>query len=196
MESPPSRIGDRERQQARDALMAAYGEGRLTLEEYEDRVAAVLDARFAHDLEPLFADLPAEHLPAPLARPSPPAVPAPPPTPAQATRGGAVGKGLGGLVAAVLVVAALVGIGAIPPDSLSVFGSAVEVVDEGEEVRVLSVFGSTEVVVPPGARVDADVIAVFGSRDCDVCGRGDGEPVRVRGLALFGSVEIVERDAG
>lgn len=53
------RASDSERQAIADRLNAAVGEGRLTLEEFSDRVGSAYAARTHGELEPLVADLPA-----------------------------------------------------------------------------------------------------------------------------------------
>ncbi|MBA3338538.1 MAG: DUF1707 domain-containing protein [Geodermatophilaceae bacterium] len=55
---PEVRIGDREREQAVAHLGRAFGEGRLELVEYDQRVASAYSARTASDLLLLTADLP------------------------------------------------------------------------------------------------------------------------------------------
>ena len=55
---PELRIGDREREQAVEHLGKAFGEGRLELAEYDERVAAAYNAKTASDLLHLTADLP------------------------------------------------------------------------------------------------------------------------------------------
>ena len=57
---PPSRIrlSDAEREAAAQRLHVAASEGRLTLAEVDERLAAVYRSATAADLEPLFADLP------------------------------------------------------------------------------------------------------------------------------------------
>jgi len=57
--TPPAvRIGDREREQAVAHLGRAFGEGRLDLNEYDERVASACSAETASDLLHLTADLP------------------------------------------------------------------------------------------------------------------------------------------
>lgn len=53
------RLSDADRERAVERLNDAVAEGRLTLSEFEERMAAVLAARTAADLEPHLADLPA-----------------------------------------------------------------------------------------------------------------------------------------
>jgi hypothetical protein len=53
-----ARASDAERERTVSALGAAAGEGRLTLEEADERIAAALGARFGDELDALTADLP------------------------------------------------------------------------------------------------------------------------------------------
>jgi hypothetical protein len=62
--SPQVLASDTERERAANLLGEATGEGRLTLAEYSDRVAAVYASRTRADLEPLLADLPQTASPA------------------------------------------------------------------------------------------------------------------------------------
>jgi hypothetical protein len=52
------RIGDRERDDAAEALGDHFAAGRLSREEYDDRLALVFGARTWSDLTPIFGDLP------------------------------------------------------------------------------------------------------------------------------------------
>ena len=63
MDSRPSqktqlRIGDAERDRAAAALGDHFAAGRLSNEEFEQRMEQAIKARFNDDLEPLFVDLP------------------------------------------------------------------------------------------------------------------------------------------
>ena len=55
----PQRIGDAERDRAADYLREHMSVGRLSQDEFDERISAALQARTAADLEPLFSDLPA-----------------------------------------------------------------------------------------------------------------------------------------
>jgi hypothetical protein len=58
---PPTgalRCSDGEREQTSAVLHAAAGEGRLSLEEVEERLAKIYSARFRHELDAVTADLP------------------------------------------------------------------------------------------------------------------------------------------
>ncbi len=58
-EPDPLRISNDDRQQFADRLRSAYGEGRITEQELEDRLQAVYEARFESDLVAVTNDLPA-----------------------------------------------------------------------------------------------------------------------------------------
>lgn len=72
------RVGTAERESAVKVLSEHMSEGRLSLEEYEERMSAALEARTRADLKVLFTDLPAPY-PWFMAPPSPlvPALPPP-----------------------------------------------------------------------------------------------------------------------
>ena len=55
---PPIRIGHQEREDSVRALAEHYAQGRLTGEEYEERIALAWDAQVASQLQELFTDLP------------------------------------------------------------------------------------------------------------------------------------------
>ena len=54
----PQRIGDAERDNAAELLREHMAQGRLTAEEFDERIGAALTAKVASDLDPLFSDLP------------------------------------------------------------------------------------------------------------------------------------------
>jgi hypothetical protein len=58
----PIRASDRERDSVVDVLRDAYTDGRLTLDEFEERMAAAYAAKTWTDLRQLTGDLPAEPL--------------------------------------------------------------------------------------------------------------------------------------
>lgn len=62
MTQPPPgiRISDADRERAAARLQQASAEGRITLDELEERLAVVYAARYAADLLPPFADLPGD----------------------------------------------------------------------------------------------------------------------------------------
>jgi hypothetical protein len=59
---PGIRISDADRERAAARLQQALAEGRITLDELEERLTVVYAARYAADLLPPFADLPGDHV--------------------------------------------------------------------------------------------------------------------------------------
>jgi hypothetical protein len=57
-EPPHLRMSDADREAVSERLRRAVGEGRLTLDEFEERVSGVLAARTFAEVEPYVADLP------------------------------------------------------------------------------------------------------------------------------------------
>jgi hypothetical protein len=68
------RAADADRDRVVEFLNGAYSEGRLTKDEYDERLGQALSARTYGDLDPLIMDLPAAH--EPIAPPAPPGPPA------------------------------------------------------------------------------------------------------------------------
>ncbi len=62
MTDRPIRASDKEREGVVDVLRDAYTDGRLTLEEFEDRMAAAYASKTWDDLRELTADLPVQPL--------------------------------------------------------------------------------------------------------------------------------------
>ncbi|GHF83919.1 hypothetical protein FHX82_005734 [Amycolatopsis bartoniae] len=58
------RCSDAERERTSAHLQAAAGEGRLAMDEVEDRLARTYAARYRHELEAITADLPRDATPA------------------------------------------------------------------------------------------------------------------------------------
>ena len=65
---PDLRVSQDERDEVVALLAGHYADGRITVEEYEERVEAALAARTGRDLEPLLEDLPAADPPPARAR--------------------------------------------------------------------------------------------------------------------------------
>jgi hypothetical protein len=62
---PELRMSDADRERVTERLHTAFGEGRITQEEFEQRLNGVLSARVFSEIEPLVADLPGTAPPAP-----------------------------------------------------------------------------------------------------------------------------------
>lgn len=177
-ETPEPRVSDAERELVVDRLRAACGDGRLSLEEFTDRVGEVYQSRTTGDLERLTGDLPA--------------VPEPPPP---------------GLRSTARVVGVLSGARrsgpwrpAHPTQVVAVLGSCqidLTGVDLEPETHIVAtaVLGGIEVLVPEGVGVDFGGFAFLGGRDDKTSGprRPGGPIVRVDGYAFLGGVTVRTR---
>jgi hypothetical protein len=185
------RASDAERNQAIDQLRAAYVEGRLDQEEFDERSSAALQARTIGQLERLFHDLPASyrhaapsyqaHSPAPVVRPSP---------------------GGGNRVAiAIMSGVDRKGSWQVPVDStafalmggiqLDLRGAILS--GQVTTINAVAIMGGIEIIVPPGIRVESSGFGFMGGWDNrarnDQMGP-DAPLLRVRGVAFMGGVDI------
>jgi len=177
-EAPDPLVSDEDRELVVDRLRAACGEGRLSLEEFTDRVGDVYRARTAGELERLTGDLPA--------------VPEPPEPGIRPSR----------WVVGVLSGARRSGPWrpAQPTRVVAVLGSCridLTRVDLEPETHIVAtaVLGGIEVLVPEGVGVDFGGFAFLGGRDDKTTAhRGPGAPiVRVDGFAFLGGVTVRTR---
>ncbi|MCW0213464.1 MAG: DUF1707 domain-containing protein [Pseudonocardia sp.] len=188
---PGMRVSDRERGETEEWLRTAMGDGRLTLDEFEERAARCWAARTRADLDVLTEDLPR---PGAVVSPTVGAAPAPVPTGGR-TLGQRIGSKLGSLL---VLGAGVVAVGAVATsaDGGAIFSSrVVQVADDATTVQVGALFGSTKVVVPDGVAVRSSGVMVFGSTDCDqACSSPAGARVlTVETRGAFGSVDILTR---
>lgn len=180
------RASDADRDKYAAVLQEGYAQGRLTREEYEDRLDACMRAKTYGDLKPLIADLPASNLP--VVRPAADVVPAyRSSAPMIAIFSGVERKGIWELDDDNVAVA--------------VFGS-VEIdlrqatIHPGRnEIKAFAVLGSVEIIVEPGTLVDCSGIGILGdfSGTKNTASSPDAPLIRVTGLALLGSVAVKEK---
>lgn len=180
------RASDADRDQYASVLQDAYAQGRLTRDEYDERLDACMRAKTYGELSPLVADLPPANLP--VVRPAADVVPASRPSAAMiAIFSGVERKGIWELTDDNV--------------ALAVFGS-VEIdlrqatIPAGEsEIRAFAILGSVEIIVEPGTLVDCSGIGILGdfSGTKNVPPRPDSPLIRVTGLALLGSVTVKEK---
>lgn len=180
------RIGDAERWAVDARLQHAVGEGRLTLEEYEERVGDVWRARTRNDLDLAVRDLP---------------VPAPAPAPAPLAGPPRVWPhGLARTRRAIAVMSGDTLRGPVVPgqqlQAWAVMGGAVVDLRDQElpaqvHVQAVAVMGGVEVLVPRGVTVRLAGMAVMGGRDVRIDPPRPGAPVvTVDGYALMGGIEV------
>jgi hypothetical protein len=184
--SPGIRISDADRERAAARLRQALAEGRITLDELEERLAVVYAARYAGDLLPPFADLPGDDV-----VPVRPAAPAPP----SADRPLILRTGMGSLRRS--------GPWTVPSRIRvqSVMGSVILDFCDTEVPPVVDVTlelgaGSARLLLPDGASADVDgMVSGMGTVRSKVASTPvPGRPhFRVHGRSAMGSVTVRHR---
>ena len=188
-ESGPSghRIADADRDRVVALLRLHCTEGRITLDEFSDRVGEVYEARTADDLDGVVRDLPVPWS----SSAHPPGSPAPAPRTRKAVK----------WMVAVFGDSTRRGRFTLDDESAAVaaFGDCTldlsEAMIEGPNplVTAVAVFGDVTIIVPDGIEVDLEGLAIFGDKRCTT---GDTPPVPgspvvlVRAFALFGDVRV------
>jgi hypothetical protein len=197
-EHDPSRlrISDSERHQVAEVLREAAGEGRIDLEELDQRLEATYAARTYADLAPITLDLPARATsglpidPAPAASPSPVVAGGPTEEKHLAILGGLERKGVW-TVPARLTVSCFMG--GADLDLRRAQFAAPEVV-----ITINAVMGGADIKVNPQTQVIMEGTGIMGGYS----GPADSSPleldanspvVRIRGFALMGGVSVSRR---
>ncbi|VXC01825.1 DUF1707 SHOCT-like domain-containing protein [Nocardioides sp. AX2bis] len=186
------RIGDADRQRVAEVLRDAAGEGRIGLDELEERLEATWGATVYADLVPIVVDLPGG-----LAATGTAAVPSAA-VPSAAVRHDlslAVmsGQDRRGVWEVGETHTALALMGGVVLDLREAVLSARETT-----IHAYAVMGGVEVVVNAGTRVSVEGFGVMGGfeqqRDTVAPVLGPDSPlVRVKGLALMGGVTVVRK---
>ncbi|PVG81640.1 hypothetical protein DDE18_16720 [Nocardioides gansuensis] len=187
------RISDADRHKVAEILREAAGEGRLDLDELDERLEATFAARTYADLVPITADLPV--------RPGPhaPAVSVPPPVPAGSARRYETslaimsGHDRKGVWEVGTHYNALALMGGITIDLREAIFTSPEVV-----INASAVMGGVDVVVNARTRVAVDGVGIMGAFEearSRVLPAFDAHSplVRVRGLALMAGVTVVRK---
>ncbi len=193
-QAPVIRVSDADRDQVAQALQAAFAEGRLDDDEFDERMRAALTARVSTDLEKLTADLPAT-----AARPAPALVTGEP-TPAGRAPGrwamaykNSVRRGGRWRVPARFTTAVYKGGGWIDLRAAELTSPETTVLAWAYKSRI-------DVLVPPGVRVELDGFGVSKGwsehEDTERLLPRDAPLVRVVGLAYKGTVEVSTRPPG
>jgi Domain of unknown function (DUF1707)/Cell wall-active antibiotics response 4TMS YvqF len=179
--TPAIRASDAEREAAVTRLQTAGGEGRLALEELAERLDRALAATTRDELEALTRDLPRER---------------PEPQPAAKSRrwvvgilGGGTQKGRWRIASHCTVVNVLGGA------DLDLTGAVVE--GPETEIRVFSLLGGSDIVVPDGVHVELSGFALLGGNDLKLEDRPPPPPaapvVRVRAWSILGGTDVKRR---
>lgn len=174
------RITQEQRQQTLERLRNAAADGLLTLDEFGDRTARALAASTNGDLAPIVVDLPAPQQVVP---------------PEKKSRGVIVGIFGGGdrkgrwRVPQRCLVINVFGGGDLDLREATVTGRTTQ-------ITVLSLFGGSDIYVPPVVDVDAGGFAIFGDNDVDLAGLKPevGAPLlRINSYSLFGGTDVSVR---
>ncbi|MBT2479421.1 DUF1707 and DUF2154 domain-containing protein [Streptomyces sp. ISL-94] len=194
---PELRASDADRDRVVERLRDAVAEGRLDMEEFEERLEAAYKSRTYAELEPLTRDLPAAPMPmsAPVA--------------ASASASGS-GSGwparIGGTGTSATAVAVMSGFQrkghwTVPArfDAVAFWGGGELDLREANfaqrevVINCVAIMGGIQITVPPGVEVDVRGFGLMGAFD-QADGPGPAQPgaprVVVTGFAFWGGVEI------
>lgn len=193
------RASDNDRERYAQLLHTAMGEGRITMNELEERLGTVYAAKTVGELEPVVADLPQAGTPA--------AVPSAQPAPAGANL---PERRIGGTPGSTMSVAIMAGTErkgswVVPPQHTSfAFWGGVEIdlrkarfAEAHSTITAIAVMGGIDIIVPDDIHVEVTGIGIMGGFDSRTRNGADedaalpGAPrVRVNGFAFWGGVEV------
>ena len=192
------RISDDDRHQVAEVLREAAGQGRIDLDELDERLEATYAARTYADLVPITVDLPTQPLSQLPTRPASAEHPSPvvPGGPAEAKHlailGGLERKGVWTVPRQLTVTCFM---GGADLDLRRARFAGPEVV-----ITINAVMGGADIKVNPQTHVIMEGTAIFGGysgpNDDGAPELGDGSPiVRIRGFALMGGVNVSRKPA-
>lgn len=169
------RISDSDRKRVIDHLQVATRDGRLDLDEFQERAKLAYAARYETDLAPLTADLPAFTTEASVSATKPKR------RWLLSVMGGAERRGRWD-----------------PGDhtiAISIMGGQdldlTQVVATEVSITAFTLMGGTEIIVPKGATVDLSGFIVMGATENSTQGPGDSPMrVRIRSYGAMGGLEV------
>lgn len=184
------RASDADRERVANVLREAAGDGRLTMDELDERLDAVYAAKTYAELEPITHDLPgagASHVPAP----APSAVADPTRFGAEPSSGGAVAI-LGGF--------SRKGEWVVPKHFtafLFMGGGEIDLrearfEDREVNINIVAIMGGCEITVPEDANVRVTGVGIMGAFEHSEPGGGspDGPVITISGVAFMGGVDV------
>ncbi|MFD9407743.1 DUF1707 domain-containing protein [Streptomyces sp. NPDC059989] len=193
---PELRASDADRDRVVERLRDAVAEGRLDMEEFEERLEAAYKSRTYAELEPLTRDLPAEPMP----------MPASSPVPAAFVSGSAWPARIGGTGTSATAVAVMSGFQrkgrwTVPArfDAVAFWGGGELDLREADfaqrevVINCVAIMGGIQITVPPGVEVDVrgfGLMGAFDQRDSPGPAQPGAPRVVVTGFAFWGGVEI------
>ncbi|MFR9790969.1 DUF1707 domain-containing protein [Streptomyces sp. MB22_4] len=195
---PELRASDADRERVAEVLRDALAEGRLDMDEFEERLEATYRARTYGELAPITRDLPAGTAPAPVSFAKEPA--------AQSGWSSRVVGGEGSSAGGVAILSGFERKGrwTMPKrfNCLALLGGAdidlrdADFADHEVEINVVAVMGGVQVTVPPGVEVVVRGVGVMGAFEHP---RDEGPPepgaprVVIGGFALWGGVGVTRK---
>jgi hypothetical protein len=176
------RVSDADRERVAERLRDAAGEGRLTIEELDERVELAYGARTGTDLAPLTADLPepAAGEAAPVRRGA-----------GKARRWIVAVMGGGNLRGRWLAGRKLTSIAVMGGGEIDLRNA---VMTEGDlHITIFAFMGGVSVVVPPGIDVELTGFALMGGNDANVPHQDlppGARRVHVRAISIMGGSDV------
>jgi hypothetical protein len=187
------RASDADRERVASVLREAAGDGRLTMDELDERLDAVYAAKTYAELEPITHDLPATgaaYVPAPSTVPA-----------GNVRRFGAEPTSHGAV--AILGGFSRRGDWVVPKDftAVAILGGGELDLREAQfaepvvTIHVVAIMGGVEITAPMDATVRVTGIGVMGAFDHSEGGTGEpgGPTIIVNGIALMGGVEVLRK---
>jgi hypothetical protein len=166
------RVSDADRERTVAELGEHHAVGRLTYEEFSERMDHAYEARTHEDLQALTRDLPSTPAPATLAPRKP----------------RWLVSVLGGSDRAEEVADEHVVLDVMGGSNLDLRGASFP---RGQaRVTAIAIMGGSEIWVPEGARVELSGFALMGGNDNRVPPGGTGPLVRVRAWSLMGGIDV------
>ncbi len=186
------RASNADRERVAQVLNTAVGEGRLSLDELQERLDIVYSAKTLAELEPVTRDLPGHSVARIQPRPAAPARPAAPSriggswtsTTALAIMSGDVRKGQWVVPPRFTAVAVM---GGIELDLTEARYGAAEV-----EITAVAIMGGVEITVPDDITVIVSGVGIMGgfSDNAQNVAAAGAPVVRITGLAMMGGVDV------
>jgi uncharacterized protein DUF1707 len=183
---PELRIADTDRDRAAEVLREAHAQGRITVDELDERLTSVYSAKTFADLVPVTRDLPAVGEADTGSR-----------TPARSRIGGTPRFRTS---LAILGGPSRDGAWVVPPEYKAIAtlgGIKLDMSDstfaEPETViKAYAVMGGMEITVPADAEVDVGAVGIMGGVDHGAEGPGvpGGPRIRIVGVAVMGGIEV------
>jgi hypothetical protein len=182
------RASDADRERVAEKLREAAGDGRLTMDELDERLDAVYAAKTYAELVPITSDLPDTGN-----------VPAPSQSPSRDVRQYG-GEGTSHTAIAILGGFSRKGDWVVPRtfNAFMLMGGGEIDMREARfaepevSIHVVAIMGGCEITVPEDATVNVTGVGIMGAFEHSVVGAGSpgGPVIKVSGVALMGGVEV------